>query len=69
MRVFLLVIQLNPHYIIARKGKTIMEKSSNKLVDSAVAFAVKILNLAKYLKEKRETIICNQIGRAGSFLS
>ena len=27
-----------------------MEKSSNKLVDLSVAFAVEILNLVKYLK-------------------
>ena len=43
-----------------------MEKASNKLVDLSVAFAVEILNLVKYLKEQRETIICNQIGRAGT---
>ena len=43
-----------------------MEKSSNKLVDLSIAFAVEILNLAKYLKEQRETIICNQIGRVGT---
>ena len=43
-----------------------MEKSSNKLADLSVAFAVEILNLVKYLKEQRETIICNQIGRAGT---
>ena len=40
-----------------------MEKSSNKLVDLSVAFAVEILNLVKYLKSQHETIICNQIGR------
>ena len=38
----------------------------NKLVDLSVAFAVEILNLVKYLKEQRETIISNQIGRAGT---
>ena len=43
-----------------------METSSNKLVDLSIAFAVEILNLVKYLKEQRETIICNQIGRAGT---
>ena len=43
-----------------------MEKSSNKLVDLSVSFAVEILNLVKYLKEQREKIICNQIGRAGT---
>ena len=42
-----------------------MEKSSNKLVDISVAFAVEILNLVKYLREQKETIICNQIGRSG----
>ncbi|MBR1965446.1 MAG: four helix bundle protein [Lentisphaeria bacterium] len=46
--------------------KNLVEKSSNKLVDLSVAFAVEILNLVKYLKEQRETIICNQIGRAGT---
>ena len=29
-------------------------------------FAVSIINLVKYLKEKRETIISNQIGRSGT---
>ena len=53
------------HYLAERKNST-MEKSSNKLVDLSVAFAVEILNLVKYLKEQRETIICNQIGRAGT---
>ena len=43
-----------------------MGKSSNKLVAPSVAFAVEILNLVKYLKEQRETIISNQIGRAGT---
>ena len=43
-----------------------MKKTSNKLVELSVAFAVEILNLVKYLKEQRETIICNQIGRAGT---
>ena len=43
-----------------------MEKSSNKLVDLSVSFAVEILNLVKYLKSQHETIIFNQIGRAGT---
>ena len=42
--------------------KNLMEKTSNKLVDLSIAFAVEILNLVKYLKEQRETIICNQKG-------
>ena len=52
------------HYSAERK--ILMEKSSNKLVDLSIAFAVEILNLVKYLKERKETIICNQIGRAGT---
>ena len=52
------------HYSAERKN--LMEKSSNKLVDLSIAFAVEILNLVKYLKEQKETIICNQIGRAGT---
>ena len=47
------------------KGKILIEKT-NKLVDLSVAFAVEILNLVKYLKSQHETIICNQIGRAGT---
>ena len=43
-----------------------MEKSSNKLVTLSVDFAVDILKLVKYLKEQKETIICNQIGRSGT---
>ena len=50
------------HYSV--ESKILMEKSSNKLVDLSIAFAVKMLNLVKYPKEQRETIICNQIGRA-----
>ena len=43
-----------------------MQKSNNKLAEISVAFAVEILNLVKYLKCQNETIICNQIGRAGT---
>ena len=42
-----------------------MEKQ-NKLVDLSISFAVEILNLVKFLKSQHETIICNQIGRAGT---
>ena len=42
-----------------------MEKN-NKLANLSVAFAVEILNLVKFLKSQHETIICNQIGRAGT---
>ena len=43
-----------------------MDRSNNKLVNLSVSFAVEILNLVKYLKSQHETIICNQIGRAGT---
>ena len=43
-----------------------MEKHTNKLADLSVSFAVEILNLVKLLKTQHETIICNQIGRAGT---
>lgn len=43
-----------------------MIQQNNKLIDLSVAFAVEILNLVKYLKSRHETIICNQIGRAGT---
>ena len=43
-----------------------MECSNNKLIDLSVSFAVEILDLVKYLKSQHETIICNQIGRAGT---
>ena len=38
----------------------------NKLVDLSVSFAVEILNLVKFLKSRHETIISDQIGRAGT---
>ena len=48
------------------KGVSQMEKHTNKLADLSVSFAVEILNLVKLLKTQHETIICNQIGRAGT---
>ena len=53
-------------YVFKLKGEIVMDRSNNKLVDLSVSFAVEILNLVKYLKSKHETIICNQIGRAGT---
>ena len=38
----------------------------NKLVELSLAFSVKIIELVKELKEKKETIISNQIGRSGT---
>lgn len=38
----------------------------NKLVNASMDFSVDIINLAKSLKSKRETIISSQIGRSGT---
>ena len=40
--------------------------SDSKLRAQSMDFAVQIINLVKYLKEKRESIISNQIGRSGT---
>ena len=40
--------------------------SESKLRTQSMEFAVQIINLVKKLKEKRETIISNQIGRSGT---
>lgn len=40
--------------------------SESKLRTQSVEFAVSIINLVKALKEKRESIISNQIGRSGT---
>ena len=45
---------------------TIMEKYSNKLVELSISFAVEILNLVNKLKQNKESIIFNQIGRSGT---
>ena len=66
MRVFPFEIYTLFRYINLMKEKILMGNPFNKLVDLSVAFAVEILNLVKYLKSQHETIICNQIGRAGT---
>ena len=38
----------------------------SRLRNLSIEFAVKILNLVKNLKNQRETIVSNQIGRAGT---
>ena len=38
----------------------------DKLSVQSIDFAVEIVNLIKYLKEQRESIISNQIGRSGT---
>lgn len=40
--------------------------SESKLKTQSIDFAVSIINLVKALKEKRESIISNQIGRSGT---
>ena len=40
--------------------------SESKLRTQSIDFAVAIINLVKALKEKRESIISNQIGRSGT---
>lgn len=40
--------------------------SESKLRTQSMDFAVTIINLVKELKEKRESIISNQIGRSGT---
>ncbi len=40
--------------------------AESKLRTQSMDFAVSIINLVKTLKEKRETIISNQIGRSGT---
>ena len=40
--------------------------SESKLRTKSMDFAVSIVNLVKHLKEKRESIISNQIGRSGT---
>ncbi len=40
--------------------------SESKLRTQSMDFAVSIINLVKSLKEKRESIISNQIGRSGT---
>ena len=40
--------------------------SESKLRSQSMDFAVQIINLVKALKEKRESIISNQLGRSGT---
>ena len=40
--------------------------SESKLRTQSLDFAVSIIHLVKHLKEKRESIISNQIGRSGT---
>ena len=40
--------------------------AESRLRTLSIEFAVKILNLVKSLKDRHETIVSNQIGRAGT---
>ena len=40
--------------------------AESKLRTLSIDFAVQILNLVKFLKSQHETIVSNQIGRAGT---
>ncbi len=40
--------------------------TESKLRTFSIDFAVQILNLVKFLKSQHETIVSNQIGRAGT---
>ena len=40
--------------------------SNDKLAEQSIDFAIQIINLVKQLKERRESIISNQIGRSGT---
>ena len=60
-----LILKFSTIYdIIGLVGGAIMSES--KLRTQSMDFAVSIINLVKYLKEKRESIISNQIGRSGT---
>ena len=40
--------------------------ANDKLSEQSMDFAIQIINLVKQLKEQRESIISNQIGRSGT---
>ena len=49
---------------VVSKGGDIM--ANDKLSEQSMDFSVQIINLVKQLKEQRENIISNQIGRSGT---
>ena len=56
--------KLKDYAILYLKGGDIM--ANDKLSEQSMDFAVQIINLVKQLKEQRESIISNQIGRSGT---
>ena len=63
-RNFTIEIFVSMWYNIGENEVHIMSES--KLRSQSMDFAVQIINLVKALKEKRESIISNQIGRSGT---
>ena len=58
-----LIFPLAVIYYFAEGDYTMAE---SKLRTLSIDFAVQILNLVKFLKNQHETIVSNQIGRAGT---
>ncbi len=56
--------KLKDYDILYSKDGDIM--ANDKLSEQSMDFAVHIINLVKQLKEQRESIISNQIGRSGT---
>ena len=56
--------KLKDYDILYPKDGDIM--ANDKLAEQSMDFAVQIINLVKQLKEQRESIISNQIGRSGT---
>ncbi len=46
--------------------KDVISLKENKLADLSLDFAIEILSLVKILKQQKETVISNQIGRSGT---
>ena len=51
-------------YIISQRFYRLLKE--NKLAELSMDFSIDIINLVRQLKESRETIISNQIGRSGT---
>ena len=49
--------------VIEKEGDIV---TNDKLAEQSMEFAVQIINLVKCLKEQRESIISNQVGRSGT---
>ena len=56
---------LSPEHYISERME-IVDMQESRLRTLSIEFAVQILNLVKSLKDRHETIVSNQIGRAGT---